>query len=209
MSEQYDADYFLRGQELGISGYTDYHWMPDLTILMVRSMIIHLGITPDDIILDYGCARGYVVKAFRDMEYAAYGYDISKWAVDNADRSICHHLTCRPEIALNGRNYDWIIAKDVLEHVETVSSVVSILKREVGKGIFAIVPLSSDSKKYDVPEYEKDVTHIHRKPLQWWAGLFHQPGWSVEARYKVKGIKDNYSGFPTGNGFITARRIKD
>ena len=69
--EVYDADYFLRGKQTGRSLYENYRWLPDLTIPMVAAMIRHLGIKPDDKILDFGCARGYVVKAFREMGYRA------------------------------------------------------------------------------------------------------------------------------------------
>ncbi len=75
--EQYDADYFLRGKATGKSLYEDYRWMPGLTIPMVRSMISHLGIANADMVLDFGCARGYVVRAFRELGYLAYGYDTS------------------------------------------------------------------------------------------------------------------------------------
>src|SRR5436305_1382867 len=85
---QYDEDYFLRGKESGKSLYSDYRWLPELTIPMVCAMIRHLGIGPDDTVLDFGCARGYVVKAFQELGYIAYGYDTSEWAVQNADPAV-------------------------------------------------------------------------------------------------------------------------
>lgn len=203
----YDADYFLRGKESGKSLYTDYRWMPDLTISMVRALIAYLGIDRHDTILDFGCARGYTVRAFRELGYNAYGYDVSKWAVENADEIVRPSLTTEPELAFNSMlDYDWVIAKDVLEHVENLDRTIDQLKRVTNRGIFVVVPLAH-GREYDVPEYEKDVTHIHRRPLSWWVGHFHQAGWSVEARYRVEGVKDNYSQYPTGNGFIVARRI--
>lgn len=203
---QFDADYFLRGKETGKSLYENYRWMPELTIPMVRSIIEHLGIDSNDTILDFGCARGYVVRAFQEMGYNAYGYDTSKWAIENADQKIFHHLTRLHKIAFR-QPYDWVIAKDVLEHVDSLCGVIDCLMDNAYKGVFAVVPLSHDGKQYDVPEYERDITHIHRRPLQWWVGHFHRPGWSVEGRYRLPGVKDNYSQYPTGNGFVTCRRL--
>jgi hypothetical protein len=74
-----------------------------------------------------------------------------------------------------------------------------------------VVPLSAArGEPYVVPDYEKDVTHIHRMTLIDWAFLFARPGWSIELAYRIPGVKDNYykSGWEKGNGFITCRRIK-
>lgn len=203
---QYDADYFLRGRQSGKSLYEDYRWMPNLTRRMVESIVDHLGIDHNDIILDFGCARGYVVRAFRELGYTAYGYDVSRWAVDNADPAVHHYLTTRPELAFSSDvEYDWIVAKDVLEHVEDLKETIRRLKNMAQKGIFAVVPLAHGDQ-YDVPEYEKDVTHIHRRPLDWWVSMFSDRRWLVEGCYRVRGVKDNYAHYPTGNGFIVARR---
>ena len=206
--EMFDEDYFLRGKETGKSLYKDYRWLPDLTIPMVCSIIGHLGIKYDDTILDFGCARGYVVKAFREMGYHAYGFDVSEWAVENSDKDICSFITCDPE-ALN-KSYNWIIAKDVLEHIPVVLDTITRLLEVASTGLFVVVPLSAvDGNKYVVRCYEKDVTHVHRLTLGSWASMFMRPGWSVEASYRVKGVKDNYwrPMFRLGNGFITARRV--
>lgn len=205
---QYDADYFLHGKQSGKSLYENYRWLPELTRPMVCAMIRHLNIEACDTILDFGCARGYTVRAFREMGYDAWGYDISKWAIDNADETVREYLTHNlfDQVPMVRHRFDWIIAKDVLEHVQGLSFTVDAIKDRVRKGVFAVVPLAH-GKHYDVPEYEEDVTHVHRRSLQWWVSLFQQTGWSVEARYRVEGIKDNYAHFPTGNGFIVARRL--
>lgn len=203
--DQYDEGYFLHGKQTGKSLYENYRWLPSLTIPMACSMIRHLSIDANDIILDFGCARGYTVKAFRELGYNAWGYDISQWALDNADEGVKNYLICNNS-TLFANSFDWIIAKDVLEHIEDIGEAISLLKKVAHRGIFVIVPLAH-GKEYDVPEYEKDVTHIHRQSLQWWVGQFHQPGWSIEARYQVRGIKDNYAQYRTGNGFIVARRV--
>lgn len=204
--KQYDADYFLRGKQTGKSLYEDYRWLPELTVPMVASIVSHCGIRPTDTVLDFGCARGYVVRAFREMGYNAYGYDISEWALDNADPSVYHHLTRFPERVFEVQ-YDWVVTKDVLEHVKTAASTVWRLQDAARVGVFAVVPLSlNNGVPYEVPEYEHDVTHIHRLTLATWVGFFLRPGWRVEAAYRVAGVKDSYARYERGNGFITAKR---
>ena len=201
----YDADYFLHGKESGKSLYENYHWMPELTIPMVIAIAKHLGIRKDhDAILDFGCARGYTVKAFRELGYESYGIDLSEWAILNADEKTRQWLSCSDKLP---PGMDWIIAKDVLEHVEFVADKITELLEAARVGVFAVVPLSPhDGHEYVVPDYERDVTHIHRLTIGTWVRLFARPGWSVECSYSVAGVKENYAKYALGNGFITARR---
>lgn len=205
---EYDADYYLRGKETGKSLYENYRWMPELTIPMVVRMISHCNINVNHSILDFGCARGYIVRAFRELGYDAWGYDISKWAIENADTIAKNHIIVN-DSALFADSFDWVIAKDVLEHVPQVANTIEELMSVARVGILAIVPLSpSDGANYVVQDYEKDVTHIHRLTLASWLRMFIQPDWSVTATYCLNGIKDNYKKYKTGNGFIIAKRMK-
>lgn len=206
---QYDGDYFLRGKETGKSLYEDYRWMPELTIPMCQAIIKHLGIRHAQSLLDFGCARGYTVRAMRDLGVAAFGYDVSRWAIDNADTAAYRYLTNNRTTAFPMNVlYDWIVAKDVLEHVPDVQPTINDIMGSARRGVFVVVPLGYGQDGYVVPEYDKDVTHIHRLTLQTWAGMFMRTGWSVEARYRLCGVKDNYACWPTGNGFLTCRRIE-
>lgn len=199
----YDAEYFLHGRASGKSLYDDYRWLPELTIPMCQAICEYLNIYEDEPILDFGCARGYSVKAFRQLGFTAYGEDISEWALMNCDPEIAAYVgnTKWPDI-------DWIIAKDVLEHIPQVADTINSLLDRARLGVFAVVPLSLvDGQPYVVPEYEQDVTHIHRLSLATWLRFFLRPGWEVTASYAVPGIKENYAQHAYGNGFITARRL--
>lgn len=206
----YDADYFLRGKQTGKSLYEDYRWLPDLTIPMAMAMVRHLGIRQAETVLDFGCARGYTVRAMRELGYAAWGYDVSKWATDNADPAAREYVISS-RLDLADRRFDWVIAKDVLEHVFELRETVDGIMDMAGRGVFVVVPLSNkDDHKYVVRAFEKDATHLHRLTLASWAALFMRPGWAVDARYRVKGVKDDYAKrFKRGNGFITCRRLAD
>lgn len=208
--ELFDADYFLRGPETGKSLYSNYTWKESLTIPMVQRMIDHLGIDLDDTILDFGCARGYTVKAFRGLGFEAYGVDVSEWAIANADDEVKPFLFRTESRRILGGKIgplDWIIAKDVLEHIPQCADTINDLMDAAGKGVFAVVPLSpADGSPYVVPDYEKDCTHVHRLTLATWARMFMRPGWTVECSYSVQGIKQNYAEWKDGNGFIVARR---
>ena len=44
MNELYDENYFERGLQLGISGYTSYTWMPELTLKLAKFLIEDLDL---------------------------------------------------------------------------------------------------------------------------------------------------------------------
>lgn len=205
---RYDEDYFIRGKQSGKSLYENYRWMPDLTIPMAERIVEHLDVGGSDSILDFGCARGYLVRALCELDYDAFGVDVSEWALRNCDESVKDRVGTEWPIT----NPDWVIAKDVLEHIPMKPLVESLSKisRQVVNGVFIVVPLSeSVGQSYVVPEYEADVTHINRWPLKEWVGVIHDAlgnGWKLESRYRIPGIKDNYAQFKRGNGFITATR---
>lgn len=205
----FDADYYLRGCETGKSLYLDYRWIPNLTIPMVRTIISHLGIEPGDTVCDFGCARGYTVRAFRELGYAAWGVDCSEWAIENADDTVRQYVRLG---TLPHMDYDWILAKDVLEHIPSPQLEITIeaIAACSRKGFFAVVPLAPQKgMPYVVPEYEQDVTHVQRLALTDWGLMFwtHSGGRHViNMEYLIEGIKQNWSQYENGNGFIWGRR---
>jgi len=213
---QYDEDYFLRGKETGKSLYENYRWLPKLTIPMAKNIIARLGIEVDMTVLDYGCACGYTVRALREIGIEAFGVDISEWAIRNCDPTVREWVVQGSEIP---PGIDWIIAKDVLEHIPDVKSVIDKMMDSSAVGIFVAVPLSLvDGQAYVIPDYEKDVTHVHRLTLASWVRMFIRHKWSVECCYRFRGVKDNYHGWMSwvksnydlwqhGNGFIICRRV--
>lgn len=214
LSDQYDSDYYLRGKQSGKSLYENYRWLPDLTKPMAETIANHLGIELTDRILDFGCARGYLVKAFMELGFTeVYGIDVSQWAIANCDPEVRKRVAVASPVTHNLIGHDWIIAKDVLEHIpeKILTEQIAGLASSARKGVFIVVPLANgEFSKYIVPEYEQDVTHVIRWPLWRWVQECHlifDESWEISARYRIKGIKDNYSQFARGNGFITIRRI--
>ena len=206
----YNEDYFENGTVCGISGYFNYHWMPEMTLRMVHHMIQTLAILESDIVLDFGCAKGYIVKAFRIMDIQTFGVDISEYAINHADGEVKQYCTLLNGVDDNKlfiRNYDWMIAKDVFEHIEIfdLQHILNQAAKKV-KNIFAVIPLAEDdlSNKYIIPDYHNDITHIVAKSKDWWIKLFNNSSYELSAyTSKFIGCKENWTKkFPNGNGFF-------
>jgi SAM-dependent methyltransferase len=180
---------------------------------LAAKLVERLHIHKTDKILDFGCAKGYLVKAFRLLGYSAYGIDISAYAIESAPPEVRPYLECTGSpIMSNMNHWDWIIAKDVLEHFDE-KELKGILAELAGstKHLFAVIPLGN-GKKFNIPAYELDTTHQIKQSLEWWVHMFHGCGFTVSvAKYRMEGVKDNWVGHKEGNGFFvchTGRKRK-
>ena len=208
-SNSYSEEYYERGLISGISGYVNYSWMPELTIRMAHHISNQLDFTREDKILDFGCAKGFLVKALRILDFQAYGADISQYAIQNCDSTVkdyCRLIT-DPELIFDNKiQFDWILAKDVFEHISEEELNETLLNlRKIGNNLFAAIPLSENDicNKYIVPAYENDITHVIRKSMEWWTLKFQTCGWKIkQSSNSFTGCKENWTKkFPTGNGF--------
>ena len=204
----YNEDYYERGIETGVSLYTNYRWIPELTIPMCSDLVHQLDIPYDTTILDYGCAKGYSVKALRLLHRESYGVDISEYAIENCPAEIKKYVqtldsTGKIPVLAKRDKYEWCFAKDVLEHVPYESLDLCLRNiREASEKFFMAVPLG-DGQKYICDVYEMDKTHIIREPLDWWANKLVLAGFNVEKKsYEMKHIKENYAKFKNANGFF-------
>ena len=206
----YSEDYYLNGPASGLSNYENYHWLPDKTLPMALQLKWLLGIKNDDIVLDYGCARGYLVKALRMQGVQAHGYDLSEWAISNCDEGVRNFVST----TLNVSPFAWdhIIAKDVFEHIQEVQlvDIVASLLRSCRKQLFIIVPLAHVSGgAYGCPVDEQDSTHVIRWTLPDWIEFLQNfdKNFVVSGGYEAPIIKPNCFEYPRSYGFITVKRV--
>jgi SAM-dependent methyltransferase len=207
MNDIFDENYFENGIVTGKSCYVNYHWMPELTIKMAHNLIKHLELKEGDRVLDYGCAKGFLVKALRILDIDAYGCDVSSYAIDKADpevRHVCELMKNRNTIPFSHK-FDWIISKDVLEHIEEDDVDIFLQKaHKTTERMFHVIPLADKQGGLIIPEYELDRSHVLKKDPEWWIKKFESMGWNPASfGYSVKGIKDNWTDkYKKGNAFF-------
>ncbi len=214
-SKLYDEEYFERGLVSGRSCYINYSWLPELTIRMFYYMIKDLPIEDGSRILDFGCAKGYLVRSARILNFEAYGVDVSEYAISQVDGTVKSYC----KVIKNGNNirdlfsitFDWVISKDAFEHIpeEELPGILQDLA-SVTKKMFVIVPVSADddSGKFIIPEYNNDHTHFTIKSDKWWANLFHENNFIIERMsYDFRYCKHNWTAvWPKGNVFYVLKR---
>ena len=209
MQSPYTEDYFLRGQETGVSNYTDYRWLEEPTMELARNVIKAMDIKPGETFLDFGCARGYLVKAMRRLGVVAEGHDTSEWAVQNCDPEVAEHVST----SLWDHRWNHIWSKDTLEHLQPNDAVEAISKftKLAERSILIIVPLCAErGGRYVRDEDEFDKTHVIRGTLSEWLVIAQGEAgnnWIAQAAYHLPGLKPTSRRHPCSCGFITMRRI--
>tara|TARA_R100000008_G_scaffold4749_1_gene2968 strand:- start:8725 stop:9327 length:603 start_codon:yes stop_codon:yes gene_type:complete len=194
---QFNKDYYEDGVRKGISGYENYRWMPTRSIPEALEIKKRLDF---DTVLDYGCAKGFLVAALRILGCNAYGEDISEYALEN-----CHPRARKFIGKPTSKKYDLVICKDVLEHIEE-EDIPKMLKflRNKSDQFFFVIPLG-DKNRFRIREYEVDITHVTKKDEEWWIDMFENCGYELkDFSYEYGEIKKKWTDvFPHGNGFFT------
>ncbi len=211
MTNPFTEEYYLRGPESGLSNYVDYSWKPDLTIPACRAIMRYIGLQPSETILDWGAARGYMVRGYRELGVAAWGYDISKWAIENCDPAVVAYVSNR--CPLNAPY--WIVAKDVLEHVlfKDLKDTIRFFMEGARKGVLICVPLTAEPEGSYILEVDnQDSTHVIRWPFEHWLAFLQgciddsNAPFVVNGSFRLPGLKE-YGGLRhNGCGFFTLRR---
>lgn len=202
----YDKKYYEDGIASGKSCYVNYRWIPELTIPMAYFIIRELNLEPGDRVLDYGCGKGYVTKALRLLGIDAYGVDVSEYAISQADpdtREFVAQITDKNPVPWTNK-FDWIITKDVLEHVPDRPLDIFLTNySNLADNMWHVIPMG-DNGVFRIPEYHLDRSHVQINDETWWSNKFDQYGWkTVEIKHRVIGIKDNWAERnPRGDGFF-------
>ena len=172
----YDEEYFVKGTKSNYGGqfapYVEEVYYPIAKIMRIKLVTVF---EPKKVMV-LGCARGYLVRAFREVGVEAYGVDISEWAVKNADEKAKDYVYLGDIADLsrwkNGE-FDLVVAADVLEHIsrEKLPQVLDEIARVCSKNVYALIPV--------VDVWRQDRSHISILPSQWWIKQFKQRGFTL------------------------------
>lgn len=208
-ADYFDEDYFEHGIETGKSYYTNYHYIPERSKAEAEAIIRTFSLRKEkDFILDYGTAKGFLVRAFRDLGYAADGCDISEYALSFAPDGCWSCLDRSSYSFFSYFGYTHVIAKDVLEHISEPILCGTLLNiAKLSKNFLCVIPMG-DNGKYRIPEYHLDPSHLIAENESWWRKLFVSYGWNIKQEFDhIDGIKDNwYSVNPSGNRVFILER---
>ena len=193
MSDFFDKSYYEAGPQTGKSLYQNYRWIPELTIPLAHHIVSYTEIPESHTIMDFGCAKGYLVHALRLLGREAYGVDISEYAISQAPKEVSQYVEAIKPQSNDFDHCDLLLAKDILEHIPYahIADQMKVIRKRCNR-IFAIIPLAKNNK-YIIPAYELDKSHYIREDKEWWIGVFKRAGFvKFEATTDLGPFKANW-----------------
>lgn len=159
--ELFDANYYASG--CGLAYRREARWLQFFGAIADR-MIQDIQFKT---VLDAGCAMGFLVEALRDRGVAAFGVDISEYAIQQVRQDIQPFCWQGSVTKPFPQRYDLIVCMEVLEHLPQAESeqAIKILCQHTDDILFSSTPF----------DY-KEVTHFNVQPPEYWAEQFARHG---------------------------------
>lgn len=204
--KKFDEDYFENGIKKRISGYESYKWIPSRSIPEAISICERINF---ESVIDFGCAKGFLVHALSLLNKNAIGVDISEYALNNSLPQVKDKLfLLDKKLSEMNLQSDLLIAKDVLEHIPE-GEIDDILSEfyKVSNQVFLVIPLG-DNDFFRIAEYEIDKTHVTKKDEEWWINKIKKSGFKLESfSYSFGDIKEKWlPKYKYGNGFFLLKK---
>ena len=118
-----DKHYFDGSRKQGYGGYYyDGRWKK-----VAQHMIKHYSLKQNAKILDIGCAKGYLLKEFKDVlkKSTTIGVDISNYAIEKSHKKIKENLVVANSIELPFENnfFDLTVSINSLHNILNLNSL--------------------------------------------------------------------------------------
>ncbi len=90
------------------------------------------------VVLDIGCAKGFLVNAFRDIGIDAWGVDISEYAISSASKDLQPYLykvdVKKESLPFKDGYFDFITCLGVIEYCDNHKRIINEVKRVLRVG---------------------------------------------------------------------------
>lgn len=155
----------------------------------------HLSVNKDDVVLDFGCGKGRLIKPLSKYCKNIVGLDVNQSAISESkvylegiENSSCYEIPGNGRFVLN-KLFDKIYSYIVLQHINKykVYNILLNLKKHLapgGKGLFQFPNLLSNEEAYKI--YANDYVNLIGIPyshMHFWTKdeakfIFKLAGWS-------------------------------
>jgi SAM-dependent methyltransferase len=131
ISRKFDFDYF---DGLRKYGYGGFHYNPKYWKDTVDIFVQHYNLKGNVSILDVGCAKGFMLRDFREKLPNANlnGLDISEYAIRNSDSLVKHDLVIGNAVDLPfpANSFDLVISINTLHNLQREDCVTALREIE-------------------------------------------------------------------------------
>lgn len=178
----FNEEYWIGGTK---SGYTPSCYNREDYMNEAKAIFLTQLYGGDGQWLEAGCAFGWVVEQIRNIGVDARGYDISKYAIRNAPKSIRPYLRRSDGLDVrlwNLRQFDFIVSFETAEHVpmDNVRTWIYNLQfwLKPGGKLFLTICLGHDNiRGLD----DNDLSHQTLQSRIWWEDRIRDAGFIIDS----------------------------
>ncbi|MBI3454369.1 MAG: class I SAM-dependent methyltransferase [Candidatus Rokubacteria bacterium] len=138
--------------------------------------------------MDLGCAKGFLVEAFREHGVeATFGVDISHYAVSQAEAVARGRLLVadvQDGLPFQSASCDLVTAIDLFEHVPDPEPVLREIRRILKDDGVAYLKVCHPRH----PNARRDPSHVNVQPLPYWRSAFRRAGFSATRAWEAEFI---------------------
>jgi len=135
--EIYGEEYYDGEGESGYAAYGDGEWTAQLCGLFMDHLKPHR-------VLEVGCAKGFLVRRFRQRGIEAHGADISRYAIGAAPKGIKPYVCVADilDLPFPDDSFDLVLCMETLEHLppDLVPQAAAELARVSSDKVLASIP---------------------------------------------------------------------
>jgi 2-polyprenyl-3-methyl-5-hydroxy-6-metoxy-1,4-benzoquinol methylase len=181
--EWFDADYFEHGVKSNWE--RGYSW-PIFRSIFEDTAAYLIQMFPEaSSFLDVGCAKGFLVKALRQLGLDAWGFDHSSWAITHAEAAAKPFLKLADIATANyDRTFDLVVAMSILESL-TEQQLDHFLPRARTWATQAIIAVIATNNGGAPAAVDRDLAHITMRDRAWWIARFLAAGWRQDALHRA------------------------
>ena len=174
LKNYFDRDYFESHNKSNYGSYCDFPFFKDVAKFIYNKFL------PRDV-LEFGCARGFIIRWLRRLGVDAHGVDISTYAVSTAPDEVKPYLEIGDITNYNPiKRYDLVLCLETIEHVDPqdTNKIVKCLFDSTEEYCLISTPITSKEGTND-NEKDGDHSHINIHTKDYWVNKFKQVGFEV------------------------------
>lgn len=182
---RYGRDYF-DDPDSGV-GYGRYRYDGRFAEAAKR-MCDHYGLSRGDRVLEFGCAKGFLLVEYQKLGMNVSGLDMSEYAVSNSHPDVrdAIQLGDASEMPFEDDEFQLIVGKEVLPHLpkDRIVAAITECMRVSSGGIFFEIQTGDTAKELDYLQ-RWDGTHRTMRSPAWWDDLFKRLEYPGDVHYKI------------------------
>jgi ubiquinone/menaquinone biosynthesis C-methylase UbiE len=142
ISSQFELDYFDGSRQYGYGGY---HYNEKYWTKTAQFIVEHYNLSPDSMILDIGCAKGFLIKDLLKTGKVknVFGIDISSYAINHSEIEIkgLTLISDAKNLPFKDKQFDLVLSINTIHNLEIDSCInaLSEIERVSKKNSFVML----------------------------------------------------------------------